>query len=228
MTEAEWNSETRPTALLYTLLLMHGRAFFSTWFGLKTRALSMRKLRLYACGCARQVWSGLPEEAHRVVELCEQHADGLATADEVEQARKGLDAVNSLADHGANVAVASAPWFPFQFGVGGWPVDLAARKARTLKGCIDDVDSDQCDLLRDLFTPFTQPKSEPVWVTWRGGLIPQMATTIYAEQRFGELPILADALEEAGCMEEAYLTHCRSGKEHRRGCWVVDTLLGKE
>ena len=54
-----------------------------------------------------------------------------------------------------------------------------------------------------------------------------MAQAIYDEHRFGELPALADALEEAGCAEAAVLGHCRGGGEHARGCWVLDLLLGK-
>jgi hypothetical protein len=42
------------------------------------------------------------------------------------------------------------------------------------------------------------------------------------------MPVLADALEEAGCRDADFLGHCRSGGEHVRGCWVVDLLLGKE
>ena len=42
------------------------------------------------------------------------------------------------------------------------------------------------------------------------------------------MPILADALEDAGCTNQDILNHCRGGGEHVRGCWVVDLLLGKE
>ena len=43
----------------------------------------------------------------------------------------------------------------------------------------------------------------------------------------GELPILADALEDAGCADAAILAHCRGPGEHVRGCWVVDLLTGR-
>jgi len=48
---------------------------------------------------------------------------------------------------------------------------------------------------------------------------------IYDDRAFDRLPILADALEEAGCEDQDILGHCRSGGEHVRGCWVVDGLL---
>ena len=50
---------------------------------------------------------------------------------------------------------------------------------------------------------------------------------IYDDRRFQDLPILADALEEAGCTDPEILGHCRGPGEHVRGCWVVDLILGK-
>jgi hypothetical protein len=42
------------------------------------------------------------------------------------------------------------------------------------------------------------------------------------------MPILADALQDAGCDNDDILDHCRdSNGAHTRGCWVVDILLGK-
>jgi hypothetical protein len=50
---------------------------------------------------------------------------------------------------------------------------------------------------------------------------------IYTDRAFDRLPILADALEEAGCTDAAILEHCRGPGPHVRGCWVVDLLLDK-
>jgi hypothetical protein len=54
-----------------------------------------------------------------------------------------------------------------------------------------------------------------------------MTQSIYDERAFDRLPLLADALEDAGCGDAAILSHCREPSEHVRGCWVVDLLLGK-
>ena len=56
---------------------------------------------------------------------------------------------------------------------------------------------------------------------------PNRGQAIYDDRTFDRLPILADALEDAGCSAADILAHCRSGGEHVRGCWVVDLLLGK-
>jgi hypothetical protein len=54
------------------------------------------------------------------------------------------------------------------------------------------------------------------------------AEAAYEDQASNRLPILADALDEAGRQDEAILGHCRSGGTHHRGCWVVDLILGRE
>jgi hypothetical protein len=85
-----------------------------------------------------------------------------------------------------------------------------------------------CELLRDVFgNPFRPVAFDPAWLGWTGGVVRGLAGTVYEERRFGELPVLADALEEAGCASPAVLGHCRGPGPHVRGCWVVDRLLGK-
>jgi hypothetical protein len=87
----------------------------------------------------------------------------------------------------------------------------------------------QADLLRCIFgNPFHLVSLDPGWLTWNGGTVAKLAQAIYEERRFQDLPVLADALEEAGCTNEGILVHCRRPGEHVRGCWVVDLLLGKE
>jgi hypothetical protein len=63
---------------------------------------------------------------------------------------------------------------------------------------------------------------------WRTSTVTALAQAIYEDRAFDRLPILADALEDAGCTDADILGHCRGGGEHVRGCWVVDLVLGKE
>ena len=87
----------------------------------------------------------------------------------------------------------------------------------------------QCRLLRCLVgNPFRPVSPPPAWRTWRGGTVVRLAEQIYEGRRFGDLPVLADALEEAGCTDPDLLAHCRSAEEHARGCWVLDLVLGKD
>jgi len=63
---------------------------------------------------------------------------------------------------------------------------------------------------------------------WRTSTAVALASGIYEECAFDRMPILADALQDAGCETEEVLTHCREEVVHTRGCWVIDAILGKE
>jgi hypothetical protein len=65
---------------------------------------------------------------------------------------------------------------------------------------------------------------KPRWLTAN---VKDLVKTIYEERAFERLPILADALMDAGCADEVILGHCRSKGPHVRGCWAVDLILGK-
>jgi hypothetical protein len=66
---------------------------------------------------------------------------------------------------------------------------------------------------------------DPAWLT---STVKQLAQSIYDDRAFERMPILADALEDAGCDNPDVLNHCRSAGEHVRGCWVVDAMLDKK
>jgi len=82
------------------------------------------------------------------------------------------------------------------------------------------------DFLRDIFgNPFLPVVFDPSWLT---PTVVALANSIYVDRAFDRMPILADALEEAGCDNADILLHCRGDGPHVRGCWVVDAVLGKE
>jgi hypothetical protein len=92
----------------------------------------------------------------------------------------------------------------------------------------NEEDRRQGILLHDVFgNPFRPAPLDPSWLAWKGGVIRKLAQAIYDDRAFARLPVLADALEDAGCTDAAILGHCRGPGEHVRGCWVVDLLLGK-
>jgi hypothetical protein len=84
------------------------------------------------------------------------------------------------------------------------------------------------EVIREIFgTPVHTTAVNPAWLTWNDGTVEKLARTIYDDRGFDLMPILADALEEAGCDNADILEHCRGPNQHVRGCWVVDMLLGK-
>jgi hypothetical protein len=84
----------------------------------------------------------------------------------------------------------------------------------------------QASALRDIVgNPFHPPTIEEAW---RTATVTSLAHAIYADHAFDRMPILGDALEDAGCTDADVLAHCRQPGPHVRGCWVVDLMLGKE
>jgi cell wall assembly regulator SMI1 len=68
---------------------------------------------------------------------------------------------------------------------------------------------------------------DPTWLSWNDRTVLRLARSISEERAFDRLGILGDALEEAGCTDAAILGHCRQPGDHGRGCWLVESLLGK-
>ncbi|MCE9561301.1 MAG: hypothetical protein K8U57_04540 [Planctomycetes bacterium] len=82
------------------------------------------------------------------------------------------------------------------------------------------------DVLRDIFgNPFRHIAFDPAWLT---STVVAIAQGMYDSHDFSAMPILADALQDAGCDNPDILTHCRGDGPHVRGCWVVDAVLGKQ
>jgi hypothetical protein len=109
----------------------------------------------------------------------------------------------------------------------------AARAAADLQGQRYVLDApativehrEQTALVRCLFgNPFCP---RPVCAAWLTREVRALADAIYADRAFDRMPVLADAVEAAGCTDADLIEDCRSGPQHARGCWVVDLLLGK-
>lgn len=83
----------------------------------------------------------------------------------------------------------------------------------------------QVALLRDIFSnPFHPIAFSPEWRTSTAVAIAQQ---MYESRDFSAMPILADAIQDAGCDNADILDHCCGAGPHVRGCWVVDLVLGK-
>jgi hypothetical protein len=79
-------------------------------------------------------------------------------------------------------------------------------------------------LARDIFgNPFRPVSFSPSWRTIAAVALARM---MYETRDFAAMPVMADALQDAGCEQEDVLGHCRGPGPHARGCWVVDGILG--
>ncbi|OAI50593.1 hypothetical protein AYO44_17685, partial [Planctomycetaceae bacterium SCGC AG-212-F19] len=191
--------------------------------------VSDRKLRLFAVACCQQIWDRVTDERSRTsVAVAERFADGLATPTELLRAcHAAFDVSTALAGTGgATWAAASAcastshPDIALRIrGNGGiaWTAAYRAKSGPRLR---------QCELLRDIVAnPFRPVTVDPIWLTSN---VAALAKRFYDERAFDSLPILADALEDAGCTNADVLGHCRVDGVHVRGCWLIDLLLQKE
>jgi hypothetical protein len=201
---------------------------------LRDRA-SDRKLRLFAVACCRRIWHLLTDPRSRhAVEVAERLADGRATEEERLAAYEG--AFGAVFEGPAPRAFREAPAAVGNAVINVPALDAAVYSswiaARTPSDCPRVPDqaerSAQFRLLGDILGPADRPRAaDPRWLTWNHGTVPAVARHIDGDRAYYDLPILADALEDAGCSDRDILSHCRSGGEHVHGCWVVDLLLGK-
>lgn len=214
MTEADWLAASDPWPMIKQ---MNGRP---------------RKLHLFACACCRRFWQYLPEASQRILLRTEEAADGprsrvtsnalcgeanaiAAPVNEEFQRMTAPTTEDRLRQAGAKAVCYAAIGEPH--GASSYFKELDATEAIA-----------QAELLRDIFgNPFRSMHVEPALLTWNYATVPAIARHIYDDRAFHDLPILADALEDAGCTNADLLDHCRGPGPHVLGCWVVDLLLGK-
>jgi hypothetical protein len=244
VTEADWLACTDPQKMLEFLLGTNIPRDLRFWSGRVAQVpdyphskITDRQLRLFACACCRRIWHLLVDgRSRKAVEVSELYADGLA--DHIRLAR---------ARHEAREARRKCP-VPDQ--VVAWRAAGAAQDATRDTGssaafnCLAETaravnvgDTNHCDpaelqhqasiLLDIVGNPFRPVPLDPPWLAWAGGTVPKLARAIYDDRAFDRLPVLADALEEAGCTDAAILDHLRGPGPHGLGCWALDLLSGK-
>jgi hypothetical protein len=242
MTEQEWLTTGDWLALW----------FHSDEIGLRTE----RKTHLFAVAACRRIGRYLTDpRSLRSLEVCERFADGAAGEDELEEAcSRAQEASYERRPAAPGAAATAAFWLCSGYKIGraveavpdvyGYEAAIAAGvlspdpipqegpqaiwQHPTFRSGVAVGDRIQADFLREVIgNPFRQVTLDPAWLSWNGGTVQRIAQAIYDERSFERMPIMADALEDAGCDNADILAHCRSGGEHVRGCWVVDLLLGK-
>jgi hypothetical protein len=115
-------------------------------------------------------------------------------------------------------------------GVWEWVPDEATAEVNgnAVLAALVDARKEQCVLLREFLGPPRSVAAHPAWLAWNGGTVRVLAESILHDQAFERMPLLGDALEDAGCADAAVLDHCRGTGPHTRWCWVITMLTGKE
>jgi hypothetical protein len=212
MTEAEWLVSNEPDSMLC-----------------KVESAPTRKLRLLACALCRRVWAAMRDErGHEAVRAVERFADGDLDPDELEAAFG--DAAEEAGEHyrkrdEAHTRSMVAATVAAQQPLGTEDISECLECALDASGRPDEPEA-QADLFRDIFgNPFRPVGFDP---RWRTDAVLAAAGRMYEGLDFSAMPVLAEALQDAGCDNADVLDHCRGSGPHVRGCWVVDLVLGKE
>lgn len=226
MTAIEWETAIDPRRML--------------WVG-KSQS-SARKLRLVAVAFCRRILhllAPIGDEDRLAVEIAEQCADELMPLGMLKQWHDKADLT------AYSIGNFPAAWTPTHYALGAmgevvnpdpyeaanntqWLTQLALHPDYTpLGGELIGTHEHpiQCNIIRDICGEiFRSIILDPAWLT---ATVATIAIQMYESRDFEPIPILADALEEAGCDNADILTHSRGPGPHFRGCWVVDLILGK-
>jgi hypothetical protein len=220
VTEAEWLACTDTGPMV---VFLRGKATDRKWW-------------LFACACCRRVWHLLSDErSRRAVDVAERYADGkagtrdkeaacAAASDAVEVVRAAYADVYEASRHeGYHACLAGLYAAQTAYPACLYSAAQASEAASLPRGgaawaepaAMGVVEAAHCQVLRDIFglLPFRPITLDRAWLTWHDGLLVSMAQQMYDSRDFSDLPILADALEEAGCSNQNILAHCRSGGE---------------
>ncbi len=260
MDEATWLASADPMAMLSCATNHPARVPPSR----PATLASDRKLRLFAVAACRQVWDKLTDpSSRRAVEIAGKYADGEATTEELEAVQHavmgrlmsaGEADINNLVAYATECYVRGMAWATQQIAERCQSIVPPATQAALLHDIFGNPHRPwkcQCDLDVNYRCEWCYELSS--WLRWNGRTVPRIAQRMYDSLDFRDMPILHDALLDAGCDVEDMLMHCRGEERcwhksmpdmascpdcsagwrplrgpHVRGCWVVDLLLGKE
>lgn len=227
MTEAEWRAATDPEVMFDAL---------------RDQATD-RKLRCFALACLPVVAAYLHDErCKQAVRVLEQFADGGASFEQFHASWEGsLGALDAITGDPSEQRWYYASLYAADsvaLALNPRPADnIAAVAARCCHALVTATESGseqdkrtheqnrQIALIRDIFgNPFRPASVDPSWLT---STVVILARQMYDSRDFGPMPVLADALEEAGCANADLLDACRTGDPDIDGTWVLQVLLGK-
>jgi hypothetical protein len=235
MTEDEWHNGVDTHRMLSHVKRQHRDALDRMQRRLERAAVEAmdRRIQLFLVACCRRIQHLFTCEWQRfALDMAEEYTpvtEGPYRRDLVslsEQFREQLESVDPevhLAVHTAvlphELSEATDHLLRRVSGLLGQGKHLQARKNNPM------AEVEYAEFLRDIFgNPFRPVVFDSAW---RTSAAVAVASQMYDSRDFTAMPILADALQDAGCENADILTHCRGPGPHARGCWVVDHILGK-
>jgi len=198
----------------------------------------LRKCRLFACRVCRFLWPAITHpDSQAAVNVAETFAERLTTQTELKGAFRKANAAAWAMESILNPAWAPA-WAANNAAAVDSPYAQSSAHqflAHVRQSRLDIAQPERLlvEWLWDIFgDPFRPTSGDPAW---QSDGVPReardsvvlLAQRIYDNGAFDLMPVLADALEDAGCHDPGILSHCRGGGLHARGCFVLDLILGK-
>jgi hypothetical protein len=235
-TVEEWDSSNNVNALLWALM----------------DNTSTRKWYCFGLACIRLIWDMLPESCRNLIDVTEWYVERKVSNSYRSRVRNQLPRIRNVLEEAAYTASAAPtdikacgrampyqiqsilihshdPCFLTNVGNRLGLIAGGITPRSPVPGELEPIHTEFRHFLREIFpNPFREVRIEPAWLRWSDGAVRRVAETINDEGEFARVPILADALEEAGCTDEAILGHLRNHQLHLRGCWVVDLVLNKK
>lgn len=209
MTEADWNATDRPEVLLEWVVEE------------AVPPPSERQMQLFSIACCERLLPVHPHPAYlHALQLMANHIEGKRDEQAVERLTDDLTGIEDAIDRITTFAMAlRMPWYDRE--TSGIALRRLLLNTMLFRGAEEPLRL--CSILRDVFgNPFHPVDFDP---RWRSSTVLGLATTINAERRYERMPILADALMDAGCDDEMLLSHCQGANEHVKGCWAIELLL---
>jgi hypothetical protein len=218
MTEAEWIGCSRPRGRGDVLDIVK-------W--LREERNRPRKALLTLCALCRITWDRVAFAGnHRALEASEDYADGRISQTELESYWRATRFEPVIYCEWACAAAGPAE------GLANWRMKdeqdeaaLGVFHATYTNEVRSSWWSQELRYAMDVLEFIFQ--EGPIPAEWRTDTAVSLARQMYESREFGAMPILADALQDAGCDNPDILDHCRNPGEHVRGCWVCDLVLGK-
>lgn len=184
-------------------------------------AAAMRKSKLFVCACTRSAWKwSLLGMERRAIETAERYADCQASLEELSEMHLALTLSPGRATRVTALCLLATRSSDVRHNDCMAAYHVRPSSPRESEWYVDPV-----IWVRDIFgDPFHPVNFDPAW---RTPDVCTLAESAYRDRDFTLLPVLGDALLDAGCANEDVLAHCRAKTPHTRGCWVLDRILGK-